>query len=544
MSRIRRIFSIYLAIGVVLLGAAAESQAQNRRSEREVRDIVRSLDSKVDDFQYSLNYRMQSGSADRDEAARVSRDLRGLQQKVREFQTNMDGRRENADDVRDIIEAARNIDQFLYDNRQNRKIDSDWASIKDLLERLASSYGVHPDWNGGGTTYDNSSGNQLPQNNSPHPDPTPPGRSGTYNNGLSGTYQLDAARSENIANIVSGSGARSDSQRQELEDKLEAPEQIAIDVRGNQVTLATSNASPVTFIADGREKVQDVNGRPGRVRVMLNGQTLRVSSLGADTDYTITFESEGGGRTMKVSRRMTADYLDQTIFAESVYNKTDSVARLGINGNQGGTGPADNGGYSTNDPGDTPNNSGYPTVNTGRRGDFIVPNGTIITGTLENEINTRVSQNNDRFKMTVQSPDEFRGATIEGYISGVGRSGKVTGRSNVTLNFERITLRNGQSYDFAGFLQSVKDQSGKDVKVDTEGTAKGQSQTRETAKRGGIGAGIGAVIGAIAGGAKGAAIGAIIGGGAGAGSVYIQKDGDLVLGKGSTITVQSSSPKQ
>jgi hypothetical protein len=545
MNRIRSIFSVYLAIGLVLLGAAVDSQAQTRRNEREVRDIVRSLNSKVDDFQYSLNYRMQSGSANRDDATRVSRDLRSLQDKVRKFQDNLDGRRENADDIRDIMGAARSIDQFLYDNSQNRKIETDWEGIKSLLERLASNYSVYPDWNGGGTTPDNSTTNQLPQNNSPHPDPTPSGRSSTYNNGLGGTYQLDAARSENTADIVAGSGTRNDTQKQELEDRLRAPEQIAIDIRGNQVTLATSNAAPVTFVADGRDKTENVNGRTLRIRATLNGQVLTVSSLGGENDYTVSFTSEGGGRTMKVSRRVTTDYLDQTVFAESVYNKTDSVARLGIN--QGGSpGPTDNGGYSSNDPGDNnaPNNSGYPTVNTGRRGEYIVPNGTVITGTLENEINTKISQNNDRFRMTVQSPDEFRGATIEGYISGVGRSGKVTGRSNVTLNFERITLRNGQTYDFAGYLQSVKDASGKEVKVDTEGTAKGESQTKETAKRGGIGAGIGAVIGAIAGGVKGAAIGAVIGGGAGAGSVAIQNNGDLQLGKGSTVTVQSSSPKQ
>jgi hypothetical protein len=239
---------------------------------------------------------------------------------------------------------------------------------------------------------------------------------------------------------------------------------------------------------------------------------------------------------------VTTDYLKQTVFAESVYNKTDEVARLGIDVNSPAAGT-----YSSSDPADTgnptPGNS-YPTVNTGRRGEYIVRNGEIITGFLDNEINTKVSQNNDRFRITVQSPDEYRGAVIEGYITGVGRSGKVTGSSNVTFNFERITLRNGQTYDFAGFLQSVKDQAGKEVKVDTEGVAKGKSQTKETAKRGGIGAGIGAVIGAIAGGVKGAAIGAIIGGGAGAGSVAIQGDGDLVLGKGSTITITASSPKQ
>ena len=80
--------------------------------------------------------------------------------------------------------------------------------------------------------------------------------------------------------------------------------------------------------------------------------------------------------------------------------------------------------------------------------------------------------------------------------------------------------------------------------VDTEGTAKGDSQTKETVKRGGIGAGIGAVIGAIAGGGKGAAIGAIIGGSAGAGSVILQGKDDLQLKAGSSITVQSSAPIQ
>jgi hypothetical protein len=144
--------------------------------------------------------------------------------------------------------------------------------------------------------------------------------------------------------------------------------------------------------------------------------------------------------------------------------------------------------------------------------------------------------------MTVKSPSEFQGAVVEGYLSGIDRSGKISGRSNITFNFERITLRDGKAYDFAGSLYAIKDQDGKIIKIDSEGTAKGDSQTKETVKRGGIGAGLGALIGAIAGGAKGAAIGAIIGGGAGAGSVYVMGRDDLKLLKGSEISVQSSSP--
>ncbi len=93
-------------------------------------------------------------------------------------------------------------------------------------------------------------------------------------------------------------------------------------------------------------------------------------------------------------------------------------------------------------------------------------------------------------------------------------------------------------------VQSVTDENGKTVKVDTEGTAKGDSQTKETVKRGGIGAGVGAIIGAIAGGGKGAAIGAILGGGAGAGSVVLQGKDDLQLKAGSSVTVQASAPNR
>jgi hypothetical protein len=128
----------------------------------------------------------------------------------------------------------------------------------------------------------------------------------------------------------------------------------------------------------------------------------------------------------------------------------------------------------------------------------------------------------------VQSPNQYRGAIIEGSISGINRSGRVSGRSEVTFNFESIRMSNGRTYDFAGFLQGLTDENGKNVRIDAEGTTKGDSQTKETLKRGGIGA----------------AIGAIIGGSAGAGSVIVQGRDDLELRAGSTMTVQSSSPNR
>lgn len=533
MKRFTKFFSVYTVLGLMVLGLAGPADAQ-WRNEREVRDIVRNLNSKVDDFKYNLEYQLKSSSADQQAIRDISNDLGGLQDSISAFETNLDGKSENRDDIAEIVDAAKTVASTLAStlasNPLNRKLEADWAGIRGLLDRLANSYNVPVNWNTDTSSYPNTT-----DNNANFPAPS---RSTSFSNGLTGTYQLDTSRSENTADIVSRSNVGT-GQKQDLESKLEAPGQIAISIRGDQVSLASTKASPITFTADGREKTENISGGNVRVRATLRGQELTVSSLGGETDYTVTFTSIDNGKTLKVTRRITTDYLQETVFAESIYNKTDAVAQLGIDSNS----TNDDGTYSSNDPGDrnAPYGSG-PGVNQNRVGEFIVPNGTNLTGILDNEIDTKISQNNDRFRLTVQTPDEFRGAIIEGYLSGVGRSGQVSGRSNITFNFQRITLRNGKAYDFAGNLQSVKDTFGKEIKVDTEGTAKGESQTKETAVRGGIGAGLGAIIGAIAGGGKGAAIGAIIGGGAGAGSVVVQGRDDIKLQKGSTVTVAASSP--
>lgn len=539
MNRIRNIFALSLVAITMVVGLTSSADAQ-RRSERDIRDAVRSLNSKIDDFEYNLRYQLESGSADNGRVASVAQDIRELRDSVRRFQDNFDRRRDNRDDVNDIAVAARRVDQFVINTSQNRRVQDDWAGVRKQIERLGTNYGVVPSWGIVNAPQDDTGYPSIPStpsNAQTYPQPI------TQSVGLSGTYDLDMARSEKIDDIIADTSLGNE-QREDLREKLVAPQQIALDIRGNQVTLATTTASPITIIADGRDKVeQSPTGKTIKLRATLRGNVLTVSSLGGETDYTITFTSVSNGQGMNVTRRITTEYLRQTVFVESVYNKTNSVAGLGIKpGANPATGYDPNGGYSDNDQSGTTANTGAPTAVTTRPGNYVVPNGTLITGVLENEINTKISQNNDRFRLTVQSPNEFRGATVDGYISAVGSSGKVMGRSNVTFNFERITLRNGQTYDFAGNLQDIKTVDGKTVKIDNEGTAKGDSQSKTTATRGAIGAGIGAMIGAIAGGGKGAAIGAIIGGGTGAGSVIVQGSDNIRLMPGSTISVTSSSP--
>ena len=558
------------AVLVLIFGTAGLGNAQ-RRNERQIRDLVRSLNAQIDDFQYGLDYQLKSTSTPRQMVDDVHQSIRNLQTKVDDLEENLNNQKDNRDDVYGIIQAAKDVDALLAANPQNQRIDTNWNAVRATINSLASNYGVKSDWDNYDPAYSDNTNDQdgttitqttrngnrrtsqttttqsgssvriippvtsrrPPSYSQPMPRTTAPATSS--NSTLTGTYRIDSARSEKVADVLSNTNIASD-KRRDLESKLDAPEQIAIDVRGNEVTLASSKASPVSFVADGSEKTEQENGRTVRLKATLRGDELTLTSLGGETDYTVTFVPESNGRTLKVTRRITTDYLEETVFAESLYNKTDDVAGLGIVPSS----DSDTAGYSSNDPNDRP--GANAPVGQSRVGEFIVPSGTIVSGFLDTSIDTKVTQNNDRFKLTVQSPDAFRGATIEGFVTGVGRSGRVSGRSNLTLNFETITLRNGERYDFAGYLQSLKDHTGKVVKIDPEGTVKGGSQTKQTAKRGGIGAGIGAIIGAIAGGGTGAAIGAVIGGGAGAGSVLVQGRDDLQLMKGSLITIQSTSP--
>ena len=520
MNKFRNVFSIYLTIGLMMFGFAAQANAQNNRNQQDVRVILRNLGSEMDDFRYRFDSEISRASINRNDKNAIVKDVKNLEDAISEFEGKFQRGRESSQDVSDILDEAKSVNDFVYLQRSTQNIQSDWLNVRNLLDRLAANYSVYPNWNN--------------NNNSNNNTTYYPNTSSTNNVGLTGTYDLDRSKSDNTSDIFDNANIQNDDQRRDLEEKLEPAEQVAIALRGNQAIIASSKSAPISLTTDGRDRnVTLANGTVVKVRATLRGQDLTVASRDNNTDYTVTYSPQDNGNSLKVTRRITTDYLSQTVFAESFYGKTDQVARLGIDTNSDV--------YSSNDQDDNTNTN--TNTNTSRTGDFIVPSGTIITGTLENDISTKVSQNNDRFRMVVQEPNQYRGSIIEGYISGINRSGKVTGRSKITFNFERIRLQNGETYDFAGILQTVTDAEGKVVKVDTEGVAKGGSQTKTTATRGAIGAGIGAIIGAIAGGGKGAAIGAIIGGGAGAGSVVLTGKDDLELKQGSAITVQSTSPR-
>ncbi|QQS33811.1 MAG: hypothetical protein IPM50_04320 [Acidobacteriota bacterium] len=143
--------------------------------------------------------------------------------------------------------------------------------------------------------------------------------------------------------------------------------------------------------------------------------------------------------------------------------------------------------------------------------------------------------------MEVRSPEQYRGAILEGTVTGADSSGRVSGRANISLNFDTIRI-NGNTYRFAGIIDSVTARNGDSISVNNEGAVRDSSQPAQTATRAGIGAVLGAIIGAIAGGGQGAAIGAGVGAGTGAGTLLITGRDNLDLDSGTVFSITSTAP--
>jgi outer membrane lipoprotein SlyB len=167
----------------------------------------------------------------------------------------------------------------------------------------------------------------------------------------------------------------------------------------------------------------------------------------------------------------------------------------------------------------------------------IVPSGTQLRIRLSDTLSSKEARAGDRFTATVVNPSKYEEARVSGHIRSIKKSGRVQGRTTMTLSFDSIRLSDGRSGPFRAEVLRIYDaDSGQ--KVDEEGRVESGSRGNQTLKRSGIGAAAGAVIGGIAGGGKGAAIGTIVGGAAGAGSIAVNGSKELKIERGTEMLIR------
>src|SRR6266508_6196342 len=164
----------------------------------------------------------------------------------------------------------------------------------------------------------------------------------------------------------------------------------------------------------------------------------------------------------------------------------------------------------------------------------LVPIGTNLKVRLNDTLSSKDSRAGDKFTATAIDPVRFNEATVRGHIRSIVKSGRVQGRTTMSLAFDSITLSDERHGVLHGYVTKVY---GSGNRADEEGGVQSESRGKQTLKRSGIGATAGAIIGGIAGGGKGAAIGLILGGAGGAGSLAINGSKELRLESGTEMLV-------
>jgi hypothetical protein len=168
-----------------------------------------------------------------------------------------------------------------------------------------------------------------------------------------------------------------------------------------------------------------------------------------------------------------------------------------------------------------------------------VPEDTELRIQLTTPIDTKNNRVGDTFSAKVLMPAAYEGSTVDGHIANVNRSGRVSGKTELSLAFDSITLPDGRQTPLrADLVRVIESENVK--KVDEEGQVESGSRTKDSTVRGGVGATAGAIIGGIAGGAKGAILGAILGGAAGVGTVYVEGNKDLILDRGTEMVIRTA----
>jgi len=495
------------AYGIARSWGAVSQNVPDRVDDKQAEQLLKQIGQKAGRFDASLERAFDRSRIDdsqgKDAIRRAVKDFRQAADRLRD---RVEGRQSNTLDAEEVLRRGASVDGFMQRYQLSTEAEQGWLSLRGDLDRLARAY--HVAWNWSDLGYLPA----VPETG--------------FRQGLTGTYQLEASGSDDPRRVaeLAARAAPSDQRQRTYENllaRLQAPELIAFERRDNSVTMASTRGRRVTVEADGRDHVERWSAeRTMTTRATLDGERLVVATSGnRGRDYTATFDPIDS-RSLRVTRTIDDESLRQGVTARSSYRRVSDDARwnLDASGQRG--------------PGDV------------SMGDFVVPDGTRFVALLDNALSTTNAREGDLYTMTARSPSQYEGAVIQGVVSAVNESGRLTGRAGMSLSLRSIRLSNGGSYQFDGVIEDIRTPGGETVRVDRAGTidTDGSSQTQKTVERGAIGAAIGAVIGAIAGGGKGAAIGAVIGAGGGAGTVIVEGRDRLDLERGTELTITSGDP--
>lgn len=305
---------------VVLSAGATLSQAQRRSywgTFRSVRQLILRIENRTDLFRNSLDAQNQ-GRVNGTSGTNIDNLVRELDTAVGQLRLRFDRRETTAADVQDVLDRAAVIDRLISRSIRGAAVLRNWTNLRADLNQLGTVFNLT--WPSVSQT--------SPETNYPNNSPTP------YSSSLlTGTYRLDPSNSDDpvqAADKATQSLPDRARLRDQLAGRLESPDQIALELRGRDVTIGSSRSPQISFSADGAERIERTNdGRTIRARALLNGDQLIVISTGdRATEFNVTFSPIDNGRRLSVTRRVYVLGLSRFVVVQSTYDKVLDVAQF------------------------------------------------------------------------------------------------------------------------------------------------------------------------------------------------------------------------
>lgn len=179
---------------------------------------------------------------------------------------------------------------------------------------------------------------------------------------------------------------------------------------------------------------------------------------------------------------------------------------------------------------------------------ITVPTGTVISVDLTTFLSTKTAQPGDNFYAEVTSPVVFdntiavpKGTTVTGRVVSSKRAGRIHGKSEMVLAFDKIIFTDGYTTDINVELKGAHGQHFDRMKRGEEkipGEGRKGKDAVTVASTSATGAGIGAIAGRGTGTAIGAGAGAI----GGLAAVFLGRGPDLILDKGTQLDLVVKKP--
>jgi len=153
-------------------------------------------------------------------------------------------------------------------------------------------------------------------------------RAGRASCSFAGTYRINVPDSDKLYSVVRDATSTvpfGEQQRffMDLSTRLTPPDIVAIECSGSQVSVASSRAAKLTYLADGRtRRERGASGNFVNSRIEMNSDSLAFISTGnVDDNVNVTFRALDGGDRLRVIRRLYAAQLSEPIMIRTVYDR-------------------------------------------------------------------------------------------------------------------------------------------------------------------------------------------------------------------------------